>query len=64
MTFKKTDMAKTLKVRFSMIEMNPLNDKWLDFVILTGLALHQFQTNWLLRYRVCPCVIIWFADII
>ena len=48
MTFKKADMAKTLKIRFSMIEMNPLNHKWLDFVILTGLALHQFQTNWLL----------------
>ena len=49
MTFKKADMAKTLKIRFSMIETNPLNHKWLDFVILTGLALHQFQTNWLLR---------------
>ena len=48
MTFKKADMAKTLKIRFSMIETNPLNHKWLDFVILTGLALHQFQTNWLL----------------
>ena len=51
MTFKKADMAKTLKIRFSMIEMNPLNHKWLDFVILTGLALHQFQTNWLLSQR-------------
>ena len=49
MTFKKADMAKTLKTRFSMIETNPLNHKWLDFVILTGLTLHQFQTNWLLR---------------
>ena len=49
MTFKKADMAKTLKIRFRMIEMNPLNHKWLDFVILTGLALHQFQTKWLLR---------------
>ena len=48
MTFKKADMAKTLKTRFSMIETNPLNHKWLDFVILTGLALYQFQTNWLL----------------
>ena len=48
MTFKKADMAKTLKIRFSMIETNPLNHKWLDFVILMGLALHQFQTNWLL----------------
>ena len=49
MTFKKADMAKTLKIRFSMIEMNPLNHKWLDFVILTGFALHQFQKKWLLR---------------
>ena len=49
MTFKKADMAKTLKTRFSMIETNPLNHKWLDFMILMGLALHQFQTNWLLR---------------
>ena len=48
MTFKKADMAKTLKIRFSMIETNPLNHKWLDFVILTGLVLHQFQTKWLL----------------
>ena len=31
MTFKKADMAKTLKIRFSMIETNPLNHKWLDF---------------------------------
>ena len=56
MTFKKADMAKTLKTRFSMIETNPLNHKWLDFVILTGLALHQFQTNWLLRviFYQCP----------
>ena len=52
MTFKKADMAKTLKIRFSMIETNPLNHKWLDFVILTGLALHQFQTNWLLSMKV------------
>ena len=48
MTFKKADMAKTLKHRFRMIETNPLNPKWLDFAILTGLALHQFQTKWLL----------------
>ena len=37
MTFKKADMAKTLKTRFSMIETNPLNHKWLDFVIF-GIA--------------------------
>ena len=41
----KADMAKTLKIRFSMIETNPLNHKWLDFVILMGLALHQFKKN-------------------
>ena len=33
MTFKKADMTKTLKIRFSMIETNPLNYKWLHFVI-------------------------------
>ena len=44
-------MAKTLKTRFSMIETNPLNHKWLDFVILTGLVLHQFQTKWLLSMK-------------
>ena len=54
MTFKKADMAKILKIRFSMIETNPLNHKWLDFIILTGLALHQFQTNWLLKQKYEP----------
>ena len=54
MTFKKADMAKTLKTRFSMIETNPLNHKWLDFVILTGLVLHQFQTKWLLSLHFYP----------
>ena len=33
MTFKKADMAKTLKNRLSMIKTNPLNHKWLDFAI-------------------------------
>ncbi len=51
MTFKKADMAKTLKIRFSMIETNPLNHKWLDFVILTGLALHQFQKKMAVKYN-------------
>ena len=65
MTFKKADMAKTLKTRFSMIETNPLNHKWLDFVILTGLVLHQFQTKWLLSTYLkcfdisCRC---WFSS--
>ena len=48
MTFKKADMAKTLKIRFSMIETNPLNHNWLDFAILLGLTLHQFQKKLLL----------------
>ena len=48
MTFKKAEMAKTLKNGLSMIEMNPLNHNWLDFVILLGLTLHQFQKKLLL----------------
>ena len=49
MTFKKAEMAKTLKNGLSMIETNPLNHNWLDFVILSGLTLHQFQKKLLLR---------------
>ena len=45
MTFKKAEMAKTPRNGLSMIEMNPLNHNWLDFVILSGLTLHQFQKN-------------------
>ena len=41
-------MAKTLKNGLSMIETNPLNHNWLDFVILSGLTLHQFQKKVLL----------------
>ena len=48
MTFKKAEMAKTLKNGLSMIETNPLNHNWLDFVILSGLTLQQFQKNLLL----------------
>ena len=33
MTFKKAEMAKTLRNGLSMIETNPLNHNWLDFVI-------------------------------
>ena len=40
MTFKKAEMAKTL--RLSMSEMDPLNYNLLDFAIYLGLALHQF----------------------
>ena len=35
-TFKKAEMAKTLRNGLSMIEMNPLNHNWSDFMILTG----------------------------
>ena len=45
MTFKKAEMAKTLRNGLSMIETNPLNYKWFDFAIYSGLALHQFQKN-------------------
>ena len=48
MTFKKAEMAKTLKNGLSMIKMNPLNHNWSHFVILLGLTLHQFQKNLLL----------------
>ena len=33
MTFKKAEIAKTLRNGLSMIEMNPLNHNWLDFAI-------------------------------
>jgi hypothetical protein len=33
MTFKKAEMAKTLRNGLSMIETKPLNHKWLDFAI-------------------------------
>ena len=33
MTFKKPEMDKTLWNGLSMIETDPLNHKWLDFVI-------------------------------
>ena len=49
MTFKKAEMAKTLKNGLSMIETNPLNHNWSHFVILSGLTLHQFQKKLLLR---------------
>ena len=48
MTFKKAEMAKTFKNGLSMIKTNPLNHNWLDFVILSGLTLHQFQKKLLL----------------
>ena len=43
MTFKKAEMAKTLRNGLSMIETNPLNHNWSHFIILSGLTLHQFQ---------------------
>ena len=48
-TFKKAEMAKTLKSGLSMIETNPLNHNWSHFVILSGFTLHQFQKKLLLR---------------
>ena len=45
MTFKKAEMAKTLRNGLSMSKMDPLNHKWLDFAIWLGLVLHQFQKN-------------------
>ena len=33
MTFKKAEMAKTLRNGLSMIKMNPLNHIWSDFAI-------------------------------
>merc|ERR1712051_675394 len=49
MTFKKAEMAKTLKNGLIMIKTNPLNHNWSHFVILSGLTLHQFQKKLLLR---------------
>ena len=36
-----------------MIETSPLNHNWLDFVILSGLTLQQFQKELLLRGHDC-----------
>ena len=43
MTFKKPEMDKTLRNELCMSETDPLNHKQLDFVIQSGLALHQSQ---------------------
>ena len=48
MTFKKAEMAKTLRNGSSMIETNPLNHNWADFAIYLGLTLHQFKKKLLL----------------
>ena len=50
MTFKKPEMDKILMNGLSMSKTDPLNHKWLDFAIYSGLALHQFQRKLLLRY--------------
>ena len=52
---KKAEMDKTLRNGLIMSEMDPLNQKWLDFVILLGLTLHQFQTKLLLRKFALEC---------
>ena len=49
MTFKKAEMANTLRNGLSMIETNPLNHIWSDLVILLGLSLNRFQKKLLLR---------------
>ena len=51
-TFKKSEMAKTLRNGLSIIEMNPLNHNWSDFAILLGLSLHQFQRKLLLSDKI------------
>ena len=56
MTFKKAEMAKTLKNGLIMIEMNPLNHNWSHFVILSGLSLHQLPKNQLLSVRLWLCL--------
>ena len=53
MTFKNAEMAKTLMNGLIMIETNPLIHNWLDFVILSGLTLHQFQKKMLLSGSYC-----------
>ena len=50
MTFKKAEMAKTLKNGLSMIETNPLNHNWSHFVILSGLTLHQYQKKTAVKF--------------
>ena len=54
-TFKKAEMAKTLRNGLSMIKINPLNHHWRDFVIESGLALHQFQKKLLLNPEQTAC---------
>ena len=49
MTFKKAEMAKTLKNGLSMIETNLLNHNSLNFAILLGLTLQQFKKKVLLK---------------
>ena len=51
MTFKKAEMAKTLRNGLSMIETNPLNHIWSDLVILLGLSLNRFQKKLLLSVK-------------
>ena len=50
MAFKKAKMAKTLKNGLSMIKTNPLNHNWSNFVIFSGLALHQFKKKTAVKY--------------
>ena len=64
MTFKKAEMAKTLKNGLSMIETNPLNHNWSDFMILTGLTLHQFQKKLLLSFTYTIEMFVLFSELL
>ena len=48
MTFKKAEMAKTLRSGFSMSETDPLNHNLLNFAIKLGLALLQIKKKMLI----------------
>ena len=50
MTFKKAEMAKTLRNVLSMIEKNPLNHNWSDFMIWRGWHCTSFKKKLLLSH--------------
>ena len=64
MTFKKAEMAKTIKNGLIMNEMNPLNHIWSHFVILLGLTLHQFQKKLLLSVLLLVDILFTNKDIL
>ena len=63
MTFKKTEMEKTLRIGWSMSERDPLNPKQLDFAIYLGLALHQFKKKLLLSKMFVNATLVKFQSI-